>query len=162
MNEIYLAGNLTKDFSLSQTKNGKSYATNSVAINKVVDGNKSTTFVDFTCWGKTAELAAQNYKKGEPFVFTGELMNQEWEKDGKKYSKLAVWVKSIVFTKSISTNSSAPTSQQPAQRTANRTAPRNVRQTARPAPQQQNDEPAENVDSSQNNSQDFDDDSIPF
>jgi single-strand DNA-binding protein len=162
MNEVYLAGNLTKDFNLAQTKSGKSYATNSVAINKVIDGNKSTTFVDFTCWGKTAELAAQNYKKGEPFVFTGELMNQEWEKDGKKYSKLAIWVKSIVFTKFISTNSSAPTSQQPAQRTASRVAPRNTRPVLRSAPQQQDGEPAESTDYSQNNASNFNDEDIPF
>lgn len=96
LNRVLLAGRLTRDPKLSQTAGGRSVAELGLAVNRTVRGGEGqaareeTTFVDITCWGPLAETANQALRKGMPVFVEGRLQLDQWEKDGKKFSKLRV------------------------------------------------------------------------
>jgi len=166
MNEVYISGNLVRDFEFKTLPNGTSCATNTVAVNKTVKEVKTTQFIDITCWAKTAEIVADQYKKGDLIVLNGELHQDKWEKDGQKHSKVSVWAKSVVFTNKSSelqddslapANNPAP---KPAAKPATRPANRFQRGSV-PASQQTRSAPSQN-DENQGNYQVNDDDQPPF
>lgn len=92
-NLVVLIGNLTRDVEL-RTAAGQSVTDLGLAVNdRVKRGDQwvdDTTFVDVTVWGKTAEYAAENLAKGSPVYIEGRLKFEQWEKDGKKQSKIKV------------------------------------------------------------------------
>ena len=103
LNNVKLAGNLTRDIELRYTNSGKALAKFGIAINdkwKGADGaaREKTTFVDVTAWGKQAEVLAQYLGKGSPLYLEGRLEYSTWDAaDGKKRSKLDVTLTSFQF-----------------------------------------------------------------
>lgn len=94
-NRVILLGNLTRDVELKHLQSGMAVAELGLAINekhKDATGQwvESTVFVDVTLWGRTAEIAGEYLAKGEPAMIEGRLKFDQWEKDGKKQSKLRV------------------------------------------------------------------------
>lgn len=103
LNNVQLAGNLTRDPEVKTLSGDKMVAQFGLAINhkyKTKDGEKKedTTFVDVEAWGRTAELVGQYLTKGRPVYVEGRLRLDQWEdKDGAKRSKLKVVADNIQF-----------------------------------------------------------------
>jgi single-strand DNA-binding protein len=54
-------------------------------------------FIDVSAFGRTGEVLAQHGAKGKPFLLTGELRLDQWEKDGQKRSKISMVVDKFQF-----------------------------------------------------------------
>jgi single-strand DNA-binding protein len=90
-------GRLTQDVNVRVNNfNGveKSVLNNSLAIK---NGKDMTTFVNFTAWGKTAELIGNYLKKGDEVLLRGELRNSKREIDGKTYTNTYLLVTGLDF-----------------------------------------------------------------
>lgn len=95
-NIVVIAGRLTRDAEVKFISNGTAVCSFSIANTqyfKGKDGEKKedTTFVDVTCWGKTAELAGE-IKKGRPVQVEGRLKSESWEdkNTGAKRTKIGI------------------------------------------------------------------------
>jgi single-strand DNA-binding protein len=55
---------------------------------------EETLFINATCWGKTAEIARDYFKKGRPILVEGRLKLDEWEDktSGQKRSAIEITV----------------------------------------------------------------------
>jgi single-strand DNA-binding protein len=93
-NKVILVGNCTRDVELRQVGSGIAVAEVGLAVSdKRKQGEKwveETTFVDVTLWGRTAEVAGEYLKRGNPVLIEGRLKLDTWEKDGQKRNKLKV------------------------------------------------------------------------
>lgn len=93
INQTNLEGRLTRD---PETRNvGNSSVTKfTVACDRNFKKNdewqKETAFVDCEVWGKQSDFVSSMCSKGTLVFVTGRLKQENWEKDGKKQSKLLV------------------------------------------------------------------------
>jgi single-strand DNA-binding protein len=102
MNLVILKGNLTRDPQLSFTPNQVPVCDFGLAVNKKwtgQDGQKreEVCFVDCRAFNRTAEVINEHFNKGKPILLNGELHFSQWEKEGRKHSKLRVTVRSFEF-----------------------------------------------------------------
>lgn len=103
LNEVKLAGRLTRDIELRYSSGGMAIGQIGLAINRTwtKDGEKreETTFVDVTSFGKQAETLAQYLKKGDPVYIAGRLKLDQWtdKQSGKNRSKLSVVAENFQF-----------------------------------------------------------------
>lgn len=102
LNDVKLIGNLTRDPQVRYTPGGNAVCDLSVAVNekyKDKDGNvkEEVTFVDCTCWGRTAEFAGEYLKKGGSVFVEGKLKMESWDdaKTGEKRQKMKVNVQNL-------------------------------------------------------------------
>lgn len=106
LNNVALAGNLTRDPVVRFLANEQAVANFGLAINRKFKGSDGqmkddVTFVDVETWGRTAELVGQYFTKGKPMYLEGRLKLDQWDdKDGKKHSKLKVVADHIQFVES--------------------------------------------------------------
>jgi len=101
-NKVLLAGNLTRDVSLSYLPSQTAVAEFGLAINRnyTVNNEKKqeVCFVDCKAFGKPAETLGKYCKKGNPLFVSGRLTFDSWtNKDGQKCSKLRVTVEEFQF-----------------------------------------------------------------
>lgn len=97
-NKVVLVGNLTRDPELRHIPSGTAVTDLGLAINRnwtdrnTNQRNEETTFVDVTCWGRTAEIACEYLSKGRPVLIEGRLQMDEWNdrETGEKRTKLKV------------------------------------------------------------------------
>ena len=80
MQKYIAIGNLTKDNELRMTQSGKQVLKNSIAIRR---DKGNTDYVNFTAFGKTAELLSKYTNKGSKILIEGEIRTGKYEKDGK-------------------------------------------------------------------------------
>lgn len=82
-------GNLVKDVEIKNTASNISVANFTIAINEKLENSDKeiATFLDFEAWGYKA-LDVADLKKGQKVVVAATARNDNWEKDGKKYSKV--------------------------------------------------------------------------
>jgi len=102
LNKVLLMGNMTRDPQLSYLPSQTPVVEFGLATNrkyKKQDGTMAdeTCFVDCQMFGKRAETVNKYFKKGEPIFVEGRLKFDSWEKDGKKFSKLRVFVENFEF-----------------------------------------------------------------
>jgi single-strand DNA-binding protein len=94
LNQVNIMGNLTRDPEVKYLANGTAVCDMGMAINeRTKRGDEwidQATFVDVTLFGRTAEVAGEYLAKGAPVLIVGKLRLDQWEKDGKKFSKLKV------------------------------------------------------------------------
>jgi single-strand DNA-binding protein len=84
MNQVTIAGNLTRDAELKTGTSGKVFATGTVAINDTRDRSK-VDYVDFIVFAETAENLAKITQKGNNVLLTGRLSVRSYtDKDGNK------------------------------------------------------------------------------
>lgn len=107
-NKTILAGNLTRNPEVKYTSKGTAIADFGLAINRTWKDEsgqtkEEVTFVDITAYGRTAEVIGEHLKKGRPILVEGRLKLDQWEKDGRKYSKLKVICESFQFLDSNGT-----------------------------------------------------------
>lgn len=94
-NKVVLVGNFTRDVELRRTQNDTAVCDVGLAVNdRVKRGDEwvdETTFVDVTCWGRTAEVASEYLSKGASVLIEGRLKFEQWDDaEGNKRSKLKV------------------------------------------------------------------------
>ena len=97
-NRVILVGNLTRDPELRHIPSGTAVTDLGLAVNhswtdrNSNQKNEETTFVDVTCWGRTAEIACEYLHKGRPVLIEGRLKMDEWDdrETGQKRTKLKV------------------------------------------------------------------------
>ncbi len=103
LNKVMLMGNITRDPELKFMPNQTAVCDFGLAINRTWTGQdgvkkEDTTFVDCSCFGKTAEILAKYKKKGDPLFVEGRLKLDQWEaQDGSKRSKMRVVVENFQF-----------------------------------------------------------------
>lgn len=102
LNKVLLMGNLTRDVQLSYLPSQTPVAEFGMAMSrkfKKQDGTmaEDTCFVDCQLFGKRAEVVNKYFKKGDPIFVEGRLKFDQWEKDGKKQSKLRIFVENFEF-----------------------------------------------------------------
>ena len=94
MNISSIIGRLTKETSLSYTPTGTALLKNGVAVRR---DKERTDFINIVAFGKTAELIANHFKKGDQIGINGSIITGSYEKDGKKIFTTDVMVNSITF-----------------------------------------------------------------
>lgn len=98
MNLVILKGRLTKSSTLLFGKSGIGYTTINVAVNRFnKDKEDSADFINCTAFGKTAELIADKFKKGQEILIQGNLKVDVFEKDDKREYKTSVLIERVEF-----------------------------------------------------------------
>ena len=98
LNKVMIIGNLTADPEVRTTPRGNSVAELRLAVNRISSGpnegerREETTFLDVTCWGRTAEIAGQYLSKGRPVFIEGRLQQDTWDdkQTGQRRSKIRI------------------------------------------------------------------------
>jgi single-strand DNA-binding protein len=105
-NKVILAGNITRDITLSYLPSQTAVADIGLAINRQWKGQdgqakQEVCFVDCKAFGKPAETINKYCKKGVPLMIEGRLHYESWSaKDGAKRNKLVVIVENFQFLSS--------------------------------------------------------------
>ena len=108
LNEVKLAGNLTRPVELKTAANGTVFATGTLAINNIRKEN-DTTYVDFTVFGKTAENLLKITGQGDNVMIDGRLSIRSYEaKDGSKRKSTEVIVNSFNLVSKAKAKTAAP------------------------------------------------------
>lgn len=68
-----------------------------VAIDNSFKENKKTAYVDVVTFGAQAKFILGNMTKGTRVLVNGRIDMDEWEKDGKKYSKIKFVANNVLF-----------------------------------------------------------------
>ena len=90
-----LVGNLARDPESRQA--GETTVTRLVvAVNDTYSKDK-VSYVDVEAWGKLGEICQKYLSKGRQALVDGRLVQDTWEKDGKKQSKLYVKADNVQF-----------------------------------------------------------------
>ena len=111
-----LVGNLARDPESRQA--GETTVTRLVvAVNDAYSKDK-VSYVDVEAWGKLGEICQKYISKGRQALVDGRLVQDTWEKDGKKNSKLYVKADNVQFLGSKDKNSSPDSASAPAGNTA--------------------------------------------
>ena len=103
LNKVLLMGNITRDLELKYMPNQTAVCDFGLAVNRTWTGQdgvkkEEVTFVDCSCFGKTAEILSKYKKKGDPLFVEGRLKLDQWEaQDGTKRSKMRVIVENFQF-----------------------------------------------------------------
>ncbi len=99
INNFFLVGRLTRDVgsderSFGYVSNGQARANVSIAVNSTKKNGDSyideVNYFDITVWGKMAESLKPYLVKGKQIAVEGHLKQDRWEKDGQKFSKVAL------------------------------------------------------------------------
>ena len=81
MNKVVLCGRICCDWKTHKYGEGKTFVTNTLAIQESKD---KTEFVSVTVFAKTAEVLYKYVKKGDMVLVEGSIHTTVSEKDGKK------------------------------------------------------------------------------
>ena len=103
LNHVAVIGRVTRDLdgkAFAYLPNGTARANVGIAVNrsrKGADGQwaDETSFFDVTIWGKTAENLKQYLVKGQQIAVDGFLKQDRWERDGQKFSRVAIVANSV-------------------------------------------------------------------
>ncbi|MGN0811521.1 MAG: single-stranded DNA-binding protein [Akkermansia muciniphila] len=105
LNKVMIIGNLTADPEVRSTPRGNNLTEFRVAVTRYTTGanegerREETAFLDVTCWGRQAEVAAQYLAKGRPVFVEGRLQQDTWEdkQTGQRRSKIRIIAENIQF-----------------------------------------------------------------
>lgn len=105
INECQFAGNLVRDMEDRTSGSGTAIATSAIAVNERVkrDGQwvEEAIFLDFTCFGKTAENCVKHLAKGDAVHLRGRVQMDRWKdkETGADRSKMKVVAEKVTFLK---------------------------------------------------------------
>lgn len=102
VNQVTLLGNITRDPDFRQTPNGMSVVTLSLAVNhsfkdKSGEWQNGVNYFTIICWRALADRCDQFLRKGSKVLVLGKLQSRQWEKDGKKFSRIEVVANDVMF-----------------------------------------------------------------
>lgn len=96
MNNISIAGNLTKDAEVRYTPGGDPVSNFGIADNQGKD--KPAIFWNCSLFGKRAESLSQYLTKGQAVTVTGTIAEREWtDKEGNKRKQMDVRVNDVAL-----------------------------------------------------------------
>lgn len=102
LNTVSVIGRCVRDIderSYSVLPNGTAKLQISIAVNRSIKKGdeyvEETSYFDATMWGKLATTMKGLLCKGKQVGINGELVQDRWEKDGQKMSKVYINVGSI-------------------------------------------------------------------
>lgn len=81
MNKVVLCGRSCSEWKTHKYGEGKTFVTNTLAIQ---EGKDNTEFVNVIVFGKTAKVLYKYVKKGDKVLLEGSIHTSVSEKDGKK------------------------------------------------------------------------------
>ena len=103
INRVNISGNLTRDPEMRCTASGMQVLSFGVAVNDRAKNPQTgewadrPNFIDCTMFGARAEAVSRYISKGSKVAIEGKLRWSQWEKDGRKRSKIEVIVDEIEF-----------------------------------------------------------------
>lgn len=100
MNCVQVIGRITADPEVKVTSGGVSVLSFSLAVNrnyKNKSGEYDTDFFRCVAYRGTADLIGKYAKKGDLLGLTGVLRQNSYEKDGRKYSVVEIYVETAQF-----------------------------------------------------------------
>ena len=97
MNIVILKGRLTKSPTLLFSKSGIGYTSINVAVDRYSKDKNNADFINCTAFGKTAELIADKFTKGQEILIEGNLKVDVFEKDDKREYKTSVLIQRVEF-----------------------------------------------------------------
>lgn len=103
VNQVVLAGNLTRDPEVKQVGNGVAVCNLGLAVNEVYTGkdgqrHERTCFVEVDAWDGQAENCGKYLSKGSPVLVQGRLEFDQWDgPNGEKRSRLKVRAHRVQF-----------------------------------------------------------------
>lgn len=95
MNIAFISGNITRDPEIRETNTGKKVATITVAVNRLVNGEKETDFIPCVLWEKKADFAEKWLFKGQPVTVTGRIQTRKYEHNGENRVATEIVVRDI-------------------------------------------------------------------
>lgn len=112
MNKVILMGRLTKDPEVRYTNGGKAIGSFSIAVERRFKSEGQPEADFFTCvtFGKQAEFVEKYLKKGTKILLSGQIQNNNYEKDGVKHYNTQIVVDEIEFAESKRSQSEEPSS----------------------------------------------------
>lgn len=149
VNTVVLVGNLTRDIEVRYANSGVAIGKSSIAINRRrKNGDQwidEANFFDFTILGKTAEALRPYLVRGKQVAIQGSLVQDRWEKDGQKFSRVYVLADNVQLCGGRGGNVSSGYSQNVSQNNSygnsNYQSQQNYAQNQNPAPAFQNNDP---------------------
>jgi len=104
VNQVLVAGRLTRDPELRFTQKGQGVSFFSVAVNRrykdtaTGEWKDDTTFISVTVWGPMAERCKEKLKKGSPVFIEGRLVSSEYtDKTGQKRKEIKINARRVQF-----------------------------------------------------------------
>ena len=104
LNQVMVAGRLTRDPELRFTQKGQGMSFFSIAANRrykdqtTGEWKDDTTFVPVTVWGPMAERCKEKLRKGSPVLVEGRLTASEYtDKSGQKRKDLKITARRVQF-----------------------------------------------------------------
>jgi single-strand DNA-binding protein len=102
INQVNIAGNLTRDIDVKYSQSGTAIGNTAVAVNerRKVGGEwkDDVLFLDVTFFGKLAERCAKHLAKGDTVHVAGRLQCDKWEaEDGTHRKKYVVIANDCTF-----------------------------------------------------------------
>lgn len=100
-NKVILIGNLTRDVELRYLPSGQALAKCGIATNRRFKDSSGmqkdeTMFIDFTVWGRSAEIANQYLRKGSRILIEGRLTLEQWtDQTGQRRSRHSITVENL-------------------------------------------------------------------
>lgn len=96
INEVIVAGNVTRDPEFRETDGGVSIMNFGIAVNDYAKNEDYTNFFDVTMFGLQADVLADIIKKGMKLTIHGKLRYSSWEnKEGERRSKVEIIGKEV-------------------------------------------------------------------
>lgn len=95
LNKVILLGNLTRDPEVKYLPSGTAVADLRMAVSRKFktqqgEDKEETCFISVEAWGRQAETCGEYLSKGSSLLVEGRLKYEEWEKDGKRNSRIKV------------------------------------------------------------------------
>ena len=103
INNVVLVGRVVKELDLKYIQSGKAVARFNLAVNRDfndANGDQQADFPSCQVWGKTAEVMADNLRKGSLIDITGRIQTGSYEKDGQRIYTTDVVVEKFHFLES--------------------------------------------------------------
>lgn len=99
MNKVIQTVTLGKDPEVKTYGDGKTLVNFTGAVNKrfVKEGEDSADWFNYTAYSKTAEFISKYFHKGDKMLITGELVNNNYEKDGVKHYGCKIIIDTVEF-----------------------------------------------------------------
>lgn len=99
INNVTVAGNLTRDPETKQTPNGNLVTKFSLAVNRKSGEQQETLYIDVECWNKTADLVGQYLHKGSSAAVIGRLKMDSWQDNqtGQNRTKILIVADRVEF-----------------------------------------------------------------
>ena len=97
LNKIILHGRFATDVELKTLGSGTVVAEFTFASESGWGENKKSMFIKCSAWSKTGEFIDQHFSKGKEAIIEGELILEQWEKDGEKKSMHKLTISQIDF-----------------------------------------------------------------